>query len=47
MTTVMKRIRRLENRFGPAMETEFSRRLRLRLEAARWRLQEAEERGLV
>jgi hypothetical protein len=46
MRSIDRRVRRLEDRFGSAVETEFSRRLRERLEAARRRLQEAEERGL-
>jgi hypothetical protein len=43
--TVVRRLRRLEDRFGPAMETEFSRRLRERIEAGRRRVAEARERG--
>ena len=45
MKSISRRIRRLEERFGPAVETAFSRRLRERIEAGRrrvaqWREQE-------
>jgi hypothetical protein len=45
MKTISRRIRRLEERFrlGP-VETEFSRRLRERIEEGRRRLAEAKER---
>ena len=42
MRTIIRRLRRLEDRFGPPVETEFSRRLRERIEAARRRLAEYE-----
>ena len=45
MKAVIRRLRRFEDRFGPAVETEFSRCLHECIEAARRRLQEAEERG--
>jgi hypothetical protein len=38
-------VRKLGYRFGPAVEPEFSRRSHERVEAARRRLKEAEERG--
>jgi len=41
MTSIARRIQRLEERFLPEPETEFSRRLRARMEAGRRRLQEA------
>jgi hypothetical protein len=45
MKSISRRIRRLEERFGPPVETEFTRRLRERIEAGRrrvaqWREQE-------
>jgi len=40
-----RRLRRLEERFGPQVETEFTRRLRARMEAGRRRLAEAQARG--
>lgn len=45
MKTIIRRLHRLENRFCPPVETESTRRLRRRLEAARRRLAEARERG--
>jgi hypothetical protein len=45
MTTIIRRLRKLEKRFGPPVETEHTRRLRARLEAGRRRLAEAQERG--
>ena len=45
MKAVTWRIRRLEEKFGPPVETEFSRRLRERLDAAERRVAAAEERG--
>ena len=38
MRAVIRRLRRLEDRFGPPIETEFSRRLGERLEGGRRRL---------
>jgi len=38
MKLVSRRLRRLEERFGPAIETEFTRRLRERIEAGRRRV---------
>ena len=38
MRGLARRIRRLEEQFGPPIETEFSRRLRKRLESARQRI---------
>ena len=46
MRNIDRRLHRLEDRFGSAVETAFSRRLRERIEAAQRRLQESEERGL-
>jgi hypothetical protein len=40
--TIIRRLRRLEDRFCPPVETEFSRRLRKRAEAARRRLAESD-----
>jgi len=45
MKNISRRIRKLEERFGPPVETEFTRRLRERIEAGRrrvaqWREQE-------
>ena len=45
MRDLAGRIRRLEKRFGDPVETEFSRRLRKRIESARERLAEARQRG--
>jgi hypothetical protein len=45
MKSISRRILRLEERFVPALETAFSRRLRERIEAGRRRLAEAKERG--
>jgi hypothetical protein len=43
MKAITRRLRKLEDRFGPPVETESSRRLRERLEAGRRRV--AELRG--
>lgn len=45
MRTLSRRLRKLEDRFGLAPETEFERRLRVRIEAGRRRLAEAHQRG--
>src|SRR5882724_1594463 len=45
MKSLSRRILKLEERFGPAVETAFSRPLRERIEAGRRRLAEAKERG--
>ncbi len=45
MRTIIRRLRRLEDRFGPPVETEFTRRLRERIKAERQRVAEARERG--
>jgi len=45
MKAVTRRLRRLEDRFGPAIETEFSRRLHERMEAGRRRVAAVRERG--
>jgi len=45
MRTLSRRLRKLEDRFGLAPETEFDRQLRLRIEAGRRRVAEARERG--
>jgi hypothetical protein len=45
MKTIDRRLRRLEDRFCPPVETEFDRQLRARIEAGRRRLAEAKERG--
>jgi hypothetical protein len=42
MKAIVRRLRRLEDRFYPSVETEFSRRLRERVEAARRRLAESD-----
>jgi len=42
MKTIIRRLRRLEDRFGPAVETESDRHLLGRIEAARRRLAEAD-----
>ena len=44
MKGIIRRIPRLEQRFGPAVETVFSRRLRERLEAGRRRVAHWRER---
>jgi hypothetical protein len=41
MKTIIRRLRRLEDRLGPPVETEFSRCLRERIEAGRRRLAES------
>jgi hypothetical protein len=38
MNAIIRRLRRLEDRFGPAVETEFDRKLLARIEAGRRRL---------
>jgi hypothetical protein len=45
MKAVIRRLRKLEERFGPPVETASTRRLRARIEAGRRRLAEAQERG--
>jgi hypothetical protein len=45
MKTIIRRLRRLEDRFGPAVETESDRQLLARIEAGRRRLAKAKERG--
>jgi len=45
MQAIIRRLRKLEERFGPAVETECTRRLRERIEAGRRRLAQARERG--
>jgi len=45
MKTIIRRLRRLEGRFCPPVETEFSRRLQERIEAARRRLAESDFPG--
>jgi hypothetical protein len=40
--TIIRRLRRLEDRFCPPVETEFSRHLRERIEAGRRRLAESD-----
>ena len=45
MKAMSRRLRKLEDRFGLAPETEFSKQLRERLERARRRLAEAGEHG--
>jgi hypothetical protein len=45
MKAIMRRLRRLEDRFGPPVETGFSPRLLKRVEEGRRRLAEAKERG--
>jgi len=42
MKMIARRLRRLEDRFCPSAETELSRRLRERVEAARRRLAESD-----
>jgi hypothetical protein len=41
MKTIIRRVRRLEDRLGPPVETEFSRCLRERIDAGRRRLAES------
>jgi hypothetical protein len=45
MRTINRRLRKLEDRFGLAPETEFERRLRQAIAAALQRLAEARGRG--
>jgi len=45
MKAIIRRLRKLEERFGPPVETESTRRLRKRIEAGLRRLAEARERG--
>jgi hypothetical protein len=45
MKAIIRRLRRLEDRLGPAIETEFARQLRERIEEGRRRVAEARERG--
>ena len=45
LKAVVKRFRRIEEKLGPALETEFSRRLWKRLEAVQRRAATAEENG--
>jgi hypothetical protein len=45
MKSIVRRLHRLEESLGVGPETEFTRRLRERIEAARRRLAEARERG--
>jgi hypothetical protein len=45
MKTIIRRLRRLEDRFCPPVETESDRHLLARIEAGRRRLAEAKERG--
>jgi len=45
MRTIVRRLRRLEDRFCPPVETEFDRQLRARIEAGRRRVAEAKEHG--
>jgi len=45
MQTIIRRLRKLENRFGPHVETRCSRQLRQRIEEGRRRVAEARERG--
>jgi hypothetical protein len=47
MKTIERRVRSLEDRFGPAVETEHDRWLMARIEAAEQRVKEAEESGLL
>ena len=41
MKAIIRRLRRLENRFGPPVETRFTRQLRQRIEEGRRRVAEA------
>ncbi len=43
MKARIRRLRKLEDRFGPALETEFSRRLHERIKAGRRRVAEMRE----
>jgi hypothetical protein len=45
MKTIIRRLRRLEDRFGPPAETEYTRHLRERIKAGRQRVAEAQARG--
>jgi len=45
MKTIVRRLRRLEDRFCPPVETEFSGRLLSMIAAGRRRVAEARERG--
>ncbi|HLM98523.1 MAG TPA: hypothetical protein VK335_04540 [Bryobacteraceae bacterium] len=45
MRTISRRLRKLEDRFGLAPETEFDRQLRAQIEAGRRRVAQARERG--
>ena len=45
MKTIERWLRKLEDRFGPEVETEHDRWLMARLDAAARRRKEAEERG--
>ena len=45
MTAIIRRLRKLEERFGPPVETAYTRRLRERIEEGRQRLAEAKKRG--
>jgi hypothetical protein len=44
MKTIIRRLRRLEDRFCPPVETEFSRHLLARIEAGRRRVAESDVR---
>jgi hypothetical protein len=44
MKSISRRIRKLEERLGPPVETEYTRRVRERLEAAQRRLAQLQER---
>ena len=45
MKAIDRRLRRLEERFGPHVETEYERQLLARIEAGRRRVAESRERG--
>jgi len=45
MKIIIRRLRKLENRFGPPVETRFTRLLRQRIEEGRQRVAQARERG--
>jgi hypothetical protein len=45
MKMIVRRLRRLEDRFGIAPETEFDRQLLAQMEAGRRRVAEARDRG--
>lgn len=47
MKTIERRLRKLEDRFGPEVETEHDRWLMARLDAAARRRKEAGESGLL